>query len=347
MNIDINSVDYLRRYKKLLLVGPHPPPLGGVSVHIYRLNKLLPDSSVFNMLKYGKGSLKAYLCLLLRLLHSNFDAVHLHTLTLKLFVVVYLAKIFRTFDVIVTDHNSRLVKDKNKFQLSFFRLFLLKADVVIVVGSHILRDYAENGIILEREVFVENSFLAPPLEEEKHIIASYPSSFNDFLSNKSPIITANAYQIVFDNGIDLYGLDMCVDLVERLIPSYPNLGFVFALANESVNEQYFSFIVESLQEKEISDNLFFLTGQQELWPIFKRADLMVRPTSTDGFGISVAEALYFGCSAVASDVCERADGTIIFESRNMDDFSQKVTSVLSGRFPSTTSKRDDVKKTQY
>jgi glycosyltransferase involved in cell wall biosynthesis len=53
--------------------------------------------------------------------------------------------------------------------------------------------------------------------------------------------------------------------------------------------------------------LFFLSlvllGNHLYWPILKKIDLFVRPTLSDNFGISIAEALHFGKKAIASDVC--------------------------------------------
>ena len=72
-----------------------------------------------------------------------------------------------------------------------------------------------------------------------------------------------------------------------------------------------------------------MTGERELWPLFRKADLMVRPTCTDGYGISIAEALYFDCPAVASDVCVRPEGTLLFNNRDMDDFYEKASDILS------------------
>ncbi len=66
----------------------------------------------------------------------------------------------------------------------------------------------------------------------------------------------------------------------------------------------------------------------ELWPLFENADLMVRPTCVDAYGVSIAEALYFDCPAIASDVCERPDGTVLFRNRDQSDFLEKCRYVL-------------------
>ena len=121
---------------------------------------------------------------------------------------------------------------------------------------------------------------------------------------------------------------MCIELTAKLKNVYPNLGFVFALANEKVNTEYINKMHLRIKELNLEENFYFLTGQKELWPIFKKASLMIRPTNTDGDALSIREALYFKCPAIASDICDRPEGTILFKNRNLDDLCDKVKDVL-------------------
>jgi glycosyltransferase involved in cell wall biosynthesis len=127
------------------------------------------------------------------------------------------------------------------------------------------------------------------LEDEESILKTYPSEVKEFAASRRPLIVANAFQIVFYRGVDLYGLDMCVEVVAALKESYPHVGLIFAVA-EVGEAAYFEKIKRRIDELGIEDNFLFLTGQRELWPLFRRADLMVRPTCSDAYGISVAEA---------------------------------------------------------
>ena len=53
---ETKSFSYLSSYRKTLLVGPAPPPLGGVSVYLYRLNKLLNNSEHYHFIGGGIGN---------------------------------------------------------------------------------------------------------------------------------------------------------------------------------------------------------------------------------------------------------------------------------------------------
>jgi len=123
---------------------------------------------------------------------------------------------------------------------------------------------------------------------------------------------------------------MCIQLTEKLKKDFPDIGFIFVLADEQRNEKYINTMKELSSKLYIENNFYFLTGQKEMWPLFKESDLMVRPTYSDGYGISIAEALYFNSHAIASKVCDRPEGTILFENRNVEDLYEKSLLILKG-----------------
>lgn len=317
--------DRFKKYDKILIIGLYPPPLGGVSVYIYRLSKSLDNSQVFDVSKNG---FKKYIDLFTVLCSTKFQAVNIHSFSTTIFFVLMITRLFKNFDLIVTSHNPRLFEKSSKFKALIYRVFFHCIDVLVVVNKHILDDYKNRNLHIPKSIIIEHAFLPPPLDEEDKILATYPESFYDFIKSKTQIITANASRISFYKNTDLYGLDICIELTAKLKNVYPNLGFVFALANEKVNTEYIDKMRLRIKELNLEENFYFLTGQKELWPIFKKASLMIRPTNTDGYSISIAEALYFGCPAIASDVCDRPTGTILFKNRNLDDLYDKTKRVL-------------------
>lgn len=317
--------DRFKKYDKILIIGPYPPPLGGVSVYIYRLSKSLDSSQVFDVSKKG---FKKYIDLFTVLCSTKFRAVNIHSFSTTIFFVLMITRLFKNFDLIVTSHNPRLFEESSKFKALIYRVFFHCIDVLVVVNKHILDDYKNRNLHIPKSIIIEHAFLPPPLDEEDKILATYPESFYDFIKSKTQIVTANASRISLYKNTDLYGLDICIELTAKLKNVYPNLGFIFALANEKVNTEYIDKMRLRIKELNLEENFYFLTGQKELWPIFKKASLMIRPTNTDGYSISIAEALYFGCPAIASDVCDRPAGTILFKNRNLDDLYDKTKGVL-------------------
>lgn len=302
-----------------------PPPLGGISVYFYRLSKTRPDDLFIdprNLSRRQKISL-------------GLTATKEIVVNVKDWKLVFWLRVTRSvrgkpYSIVL--HGMGAVDDYRKggwVYRQMIRICLGGARSIQVVGAHIKRKLLEYMPQLENKIFVQNAFLPPPLEDEPEILASYESETFDFIKRSKPLIVANAFRLVeWSDGTDLYGLDMCVELMKRLKAVYPSAGLLFALADAEYRSDYLALMKRRIERYGLTESFHFMTGQKELWPIFRNADLMVRPTYKDGYGISIAEALYFGCPAVASDISERPKGTILFRSRDGEDFYDKAVMIL-------------------
>jgi glycosyltransferase involved in cell wall biosynthesis/SAM-dependent methyltransferase len=312
---------------KHYVVGPYPPPLGGISVFIHRFAKQLEaEGKSVEIIDLSKCSRLAKVFVVVRLALCRQSVVHLNVLTFSL-ALALLINPFRPH-VIFYDHaTSRdFVRFSRTRRLVIARL-LKRLDECVLIAEHLTTEYSSNGFALPRKTIIRTPFLPPPLDEEEAIRRTYDDDTLEFAAGHKPLLIANAFRITFYNEVDLYGLDMCVELVGQLKPSHPKIGLLFALA-EVGDDEYFEKIKTRVRELGIENNIHFMTGQKELWPLFKQADLMLRPTVVDGYGISVAEARYFRRPAVASDVCTRAEGTVLFRNRDATDLLEKVRAVL-------------------
>jgi glycosyltransferase involved in cell wall biosynthesis len=318
--------------RKILIIGPYPPPLGGISVYIKRLLRLM-EKEAYNVELFNTSEKCAIrglnlLNLFKLLLHKHFDVVHLHSSDIKKILFILLLKPFRRYELIFTDHNPRLFINRRKIEKWILKQFFKKLDCLIVVKEHVLDGYRENSISLPEKLLIQNAFLPPPFEEEADIIETYSEETKKFIFNHDPFIVANAFEIVFYDGVDLYGLDMCIKLTYELKKDFPNIGFLYAIANEKANSAYLKKMIQAIRHLGIEKHFHFLTGQKELWPLFKKADLSIRPTFSDGDALSIREALHFGCPVIASDKVPRPEGTILFKSRQNEDLYQKAYSAL-------------------
>lgn len=317
---------------KILLVGPYPPPLGGVSVHIKRLKKLLDFYRNKTECFYKSNKFKSRIIdsiKLFKLLYLNdFDIIHIHGYFRAYILVIFLCRIFKNYAIYYTAHNSRLFENKNIISKFFIKCFIKRLDYLVVVYRRILENYEQNKVKLPDKILVRNAFLPPPIEDYDRIFESYSKDTKKFLSEKKPIILANAWKISFYKNMDLYGLDLCIEVASQIKKMFPQLGFLFALANKDYNSHYIAQMKELIEEKGIKENFHIMTGQKELWPIFKRADLSLRPTATDGDALSIRESLYFNCPVIASDVVKRPEKTITFKSRDIGDLYSKVIKIL-------------------
>ena len=315
---------------KYYLIGPYPPPLGGVSIYAYRYSKLLrAQGHEVEIVDLSRSTKARRLWKIVKLVFGPRYAIfYLNGLNFS----VMLAMMARPFagKLILHDHSGRVVETLSAVKRTILQQFLARADECLLVGQHLQGYYERGGLRLPPEkVMVRNAFLPPPPEDEVCIWRSFEAETLQFLEEHSPIIIANAFQIVFYQGVDLYGLDLCIELIAALKQDYPRVGLLFALA-EIGDQLYYEQINQRIDTCGVRGQVHFVVGQKELWPLFKKADVMIRPTYHDGYGVSIAEALYFGCPAVASDACVRPSGTVLFRNRDRRDLIAKVKEVLDG-----------------
>jgi glycosyltransferase involved in cell wall biosynthesis len=312
---------------KVLLIGSYPPPLGGVGVFVKRYRHELEGAGhavdVIDPARFAKREL--YLELY-RATGRRYDLISLNFPSFHMMMLL-LAR-GRAGRTEVWDHNWRVLEEWNPLRRGLYELFLRRCRELVLVAPHIKDYYLAHGVELPAHTRVRHAFLPPPPEEEESIIATYPADVLGFVRDSRPLVVANAFRVVLRDGVDLYGLDMCVRLVAGLKETYPNVGLLFALADVG-EPSYFERIGGEVSARGLGRNVHFMTGQRELWPLFKRADLMVRPTLSDGYALSVAEALHFGCPVVASDAAERPPGATLFATRDGEDFLRKCRAVLA------------------
>ena len=170
------------------------------------------------------------------------------------------------------------------------------------------------------------AFIPPTVKEEDY--QKVPPYVRDFMKLHNPVISANAFRIRFYRGVDLYGLDMIVELTARLKNRYPEIGTVFCLPSIG-DKEYFDRLNQEINESGLSEHILFITQPiDEVYPIWQESDIFVRPTVTDGDALSIREALYFKTPVVTSDACPRPEGVILFNNRNIDSFTNSVEKVL-------------------
>ena len=142
-----------------------------------------------------------------------------------------------------------------------------------------------------------------------------------------PVISANAFTIKFFKGVDVYGIDLCIELCYNLKQKWNNVGFIFFLPQIG-DIQYFNSLQQRLSELHLQNNFLFVTQPYPFYPILLKSTIFIRPTNTDGDAVSLREALHFKVPSVASDVVARPDETILFKNRDINDLTVKVKDVL-------------------
>jgi len=312
----------------LLLIGPLPEPKGGISIHIQRLGRLLEkdfkvryidESRVIKPDLYNVRSKKIppYLQLI-----RSADIVHIQSsLTVLRCFHLLIAKLLFRKHVLVTIHS---IWGKSASELGLLRLVLKLADKVIVVNSDIKDKLGQVNTV------VQPAFIPPDLDTEPELPGQVSRWLEKQQEQSRKIIAANAFRIELHEGQDLYGIDLCIEMMRRLVHDeglQVSLVFIISSLDRAGNklEEY----LKQIKEWELEDNILLACINLSFVRLLTHSDIVLRPTCTDGDALTIREALYFNIPVIASDVVTRPKGTVLFRNRDAIDMSEKVSRVLA------------------
>ncbi|MBE0664159.1 MAG: glycosyltransferase [Bacteroidales bacterium] len=315
-----------KEQKDTVLIGPLPPPIGGVSVHIARYSKLhnIPVIPENNSRKWKIVS---------RLLLIEAKSIHVHSaswfIALVLIFKYYFSK--RNCEYFFVNHNFHIVTNRQKgikriiqqrFRYSFIRL----CSVVYVVNPELIPKMEK--IYGNINILLFDPFVPPDESTEEQQMKEFGPEVVGFIEGHRPIIISGAWQLSFHNNEDLYGFDLLIELMSHSMKSFPDIGLIFFIGNPAYNNAYLENKRNRIKELGLEKTILLITGQKEMWPLMKRSSLFIRATNTDGDPISIKEALHYGIHVLASDCTMRVSGVKLFKSRSLDSLISSTFAML-------------------
>jgi hypothetical protein len=320
---------------KLALDGLYPPPYGGVSVHIKRFISVLEEKNIPYTFFYSSTSKHfrknfitcSYLKKLLFLFFGPYSLIHTHTQGFRHRLILPFIRIAGK-KVILTLHSETMplqyVRSRNILK-KFYFFQLKKYDHIIVVNTHLKNKLIERGIN-SKKISVIPAFILPTADE--YSPDNLPKKIIELREKTNFLITANSYKITLVDNQDLYGIDICIELTKRLVDhGFENFVFLFVIPDIG-NFRYFYELKNLIMRYNLQDKFYFYTEPVNYTAVLHISDLFIRPTLQDGYGVSVTEALYLSVPALASNVCPRAEGTTVFQSRNCNDLFTKAVYII-------------------
>ena len=316
--------------KDLAIIGPYPPPLGGISVHIQRMEYFLRregiDYTIFdhgsNQNEHVISTKKSYLWYIKFLFNKNFKVVHFHYFSKLYYIYGYFFSLINRTPIIVTLHSQNLIK--YNFVIKRIFIFLLKktrCKQVITVSKKV-SEYLEKNKI-----------------KNEYIPAHVPAmEINPFKIDKN--ILKNRHVILFSSSridkhsiLNIYNFPIVFDFIAK---HRDRFHLLLLIGEKETRGEYLNTLIAKYK---IEDNITILYEKQ-LVDYINNAFVLLRPNQEDGYGISIQESMETGVPAIASDVCKRPEGTILFKNNDFEDMERKIFYVLN------TSKADILKTKQ-
>jgi glycosyltransferase involved in cell wall biosynthesis len=326
----------------IALFGPYPPPYGGVSLHIKRLNEYLgadgisarvycnlPEKPVdqtrvvaFREPVGGKRwMLQRFGGIRENIIHSHLG---------WFFSPALLLFRMKQKPVIVTIHDQMVAEKWRKAGPS-----------ARISARFLMRDPGVHWITVSAAVRARLVPLGAAPQNIRNIPAYLPSiektgcelpqELDQFLREHTPVLTIYGWRVFFlANGEDAYGFDLAFAALKMVKAQYPRIGLVCVvpIADEGESEAYLKVLID---QSNLAGHVY-VQGEPlpEMDPLWRRSDIVLRPSRTDGDSLAVREALALNIPVIASDASPRPIGVIAHRQGDAASLSAAIESVLKG-----------------
>jgi len=345
--------------RSVTIIGPVPPPRGGVSLHVMRLRDLLrqcghpvlilgwsgypPGSLVDKIL----GALRQYCNLAWSLTTTSDPVIHLHYATLGSLIAVIPWVMGRRARWVLTLHSVRLLEDLDAAP-GAVRSLVLRAlhrfSLIICVRREI--ETAIQALNLKGPQTLLMPAFLPPSQAERDT-ALLPVDLQEAMGqrrrdNVVQVLCAAYYLGAGYGKDDLYGVEL---LAADLAHIAPLDGRSICLQVMVSNRPVGAAAEAAARLQDLVDGNPDLTLELRvdcpLVPALTLADVFVRPSREDGDSVAVREALAVGCSVLASDVVVRPDTVAVFPLDDVDRRRVVLREALGGAEASGPQAVDD------
>jgi glycosyltransferase involved in cell wall biosynthesis len=215
------------------------------------------------------------------------------------------------------------INSAGKLLIPCIRYFINKLNCIIVVNQK-CKLLAMSLMKNQKKIYLIGNFIPPGRIED----INNPQILQ-FREKYQNIIVSTAWKIKFYKGIDLYGIDLLIELMNKVIKKI-NVGLIFLLPIIQ-DELYFGKLNEKINEYGLNSNILFIHENIDGPSLWNVADLVIRATSTDIVSMMMYEALMCGTPVLASDSVERAPEVTLFKNRDVDDLVAKTLEILNNK----------------
>lgn len=318
---------------KVLLLGPYPPPHGGVQTHLVSLREFLLqhgiECGVINLTRFRQAekdniyyprSAWELLRLLARL---RYDIVHLHfggDLSLRLLSLSAVCAFLPWSQCVLTFHSGGYpasIKGRTARQWSLRGFVLRRLSHVIAVNEELAELFRRFGCAPERISLVSPHAMGAA---QGPATPSLPPALQSFYDSHDPVlVTVGLLEPEYD-------LELQIGCVNLIRDQFPNAGLVI-IGSGSLEDSLRNRIASDICASHIlleGDVPHAITLQA-----IAKCEILLRTTLYDGDSISVREALQLGKPVIATDNGMRPDGVRLIPTSNAEALCAMVGQVLT------------------
>jgi glycogen(starch) synthase len=316
---------------KILLIGPYPPPYGGISVHIIQAHRELFQAGIAcRVLNTNRPSrenaagsrARHWLKFAVRLLRHVRGGwiLHLHTNghNTKSWLLVLACGLAGRLGaaLVLTLHSGMTpgyIEGLGRWRRRLARFTLSLYSQIVCVSPAIYESVASLGV---RTVGL---WVIPAYLKTDRQKAPLRSGMLSWIIRHQPLVSTTLF------FRPEYGFDLLVRAVARLRERYRSIGCLVMGSGEQR-----AAAEGMLLEADLQDSVLLLgdVDHDTCLALMSSSDLFLRTTLEDGDSISVREALSLGVPVVASATGLRPRGTILFPPGDLEALLNKIETAL-------------------
>jgi len=306
----------------LHLIGPTPPPYGGVAIHIIRLAEALAAHGVYSKVVSTGGATPLMLARVFTRTARS-PLAHFHTDEGNFKSTILFSRFWKSMGVpyILTTHSFRQIPQfSSQSALKHLRVAYKLAAARVAISDSTKAALIDVLNLDPATVTVIPSALPISNAERNAPLPNLPDAWQG-----APVrILANAGRLTLFNNEDLYGLDLVVNAM-RLLPD--NDVHVLLAVADVVDESLF----RNLEAASKSDPRIHLVRSS--WPLARvvsHSHIVLRPTRTEGGpSLTLSEAIEMGTYTVGSDSVLRPPETQLFTNGNATSLAHVLASTIA------------------
>ncbi len=312
----------------VLLIGPYPPPHGGISVHLLeihrRLTQLGVHCRVLNTNRQGPdhpacirlGSWFQFAVSLWRHARQGWT-LHCHTNghNWKSWVIALGCGLTgRPGRSLLTLHSGFVPDYLRRPAGRLLASLACSRYARVLCVSYEIRE-----AVLSLGVAPARTEVLPAYLQSSQARSSLDGRLLEWAARHRPLLSTALF------FRPEYGFDLLLCALARLRQRHNSLGCLVIGSGEQRAQAE-----KRIREEGMEDHVL-LAGDLDhdvCLALISASHVFVRPTLTDGDSISVREAIALGVPVVASNSCRRPSGVLVFEVGNVEDFTAKMELAL-------------------
>ena len=322
--------------KKVVLLGPTPPPYGGVSIYISTLFEVLKSRGL-HLWTYGdeeargprvhfmRDKRREIVPLLLRegrgarLADCTHFLLEYPSALVPAWVIL---KRLLGFEWIKIVQDGSLPSRHKKFGAARRALFRLAAGAVtefVVLSEELERWLREEVGVRQKISLIKNLFPVAYKDAQTALPPETEAALASYLSREKRVCSIGVF-------IRDYGFKHVAEAVERLRgETCEDIGLVLLDGDFASDEDYRSDTLRGRDWITVLKNV----AHPQVFQILKRSDAFVRGVAHEGYGLSRVEAIWCKLPVVATRAGETR-GMLLYDFGNVEELTAQLRRALSG-----------------